>query len=319
MGVTCQILLANNTKGVYRAGQTLHGSVKYVIDKPTEFRSVTLSLRGKGLCWWAPVFSYIHTIYTGSEDYVNQCMDLLQANGIVTLSAGIYERNFCFVLPEVVPSTYKDFRCFIAYFVELKFVKPDLMSLTKRFAIDIKVQGAIKPSSVHPAIYETKKDFFPSKKSVTLSAQVENMFLYAGETIKLKYNIDDNQSDVNVTGTKIDLVEYITYKSNCNHEKKKSKTVSAVDFKVLGIGNMSPDCNKMINISTSTTPELFSIHSNIFTREYRVRIVVKFGFPHKDLCIEIPVAIGQKMEHSAEGQLDDQPPSYWQVMNEKKD
>lgn len=318
MALTCAIYLTNNTNGVYRAGQLVQGAVKYAIDESTEFTSVTLSLRGKGLCWWFTLFPGMGTMYTGSQDFVNQSIDLLQArkNETAVIAAGAYEKPFCFKLPDVSPSTFKDSRCFIAYFIELKFVKSNFMSFSKTHHLDIKVQDCIKPYLAQPMTYETKKEFFATKEAISLSAEIENMFLNAGDDINLNVNIK-NQSDVAIITRRVELIEYITYKSNCNHQKQKSKTVNGLEVNLINNASLKDDYQFADKIST--TPEMISIHSSIVTKEYRVKVTLRFPIPDRELCLEIPVVITKKIDDSEELKLNEQPPSYSQVMNETKE
>ena len=109
MGVTCQIP-RRNPNDFYRAGDSVKGAVKYVIDEPTELSNVTVSLRSKELCYWEPITS--KTKYIETENFVDQRIDLLHAGEreIVTLLPGTYEGQFSyvlsrFVLPEEIPSS----------------------------------------------------------------------------------------------------------------------------------------------------------------------------------------------------------------------
>ncbi|XP_047019387.1 uncharacterized protein LOC124629842 [Helicoverpa zea] len=312
MGVKCEILMSN-AKGVYRPGQSVDGVVKYTVTEPMEVTSVTLSMIGRGLCCWAPLISYVGTLYTGTEDFVNHCSILQQARGneTVFIQPGIYEQPFSFMLPNGIPSSYKDIRCFIAYFIQLKFGKTNtnLLSFSKKFIAEFRVQGDRKPLLQNNVTCQLAKNFLMQNKGVNFVAHIAKPIVNAGEDIVIALNIN-NEAEVDILAIKTEIIKYVTYKSDCDHEKKRSKVVNATEIKY----DTKKDETQLI---VPTTPELQSIYSNIFIKEYKVRVTLKFPFPHTEASLELPVVIVAN-NNDVDVDLDDQPPPYWQVMNEKK-
>lgn len=184
--------------------------MKYIIDKPIEIISIILSLQGKGLCFWVPVTA--NTKYTESENYIDQRMDLLDTKEVeaVIIPRGTCEKPFCFVLPEEIASSYKDFRCFISFFIQLEFVESNPMWLTKKFYLDIPAQGGVKLRPTNECvIYNVEKELMFSNKVVKLKAIIEKFVLYAGEDITVAIDIS-NHAEVQLLALKAELIEFVT-------------------------------------------------------------------------------------------------------------
>ena len=290
MRVTCQIS-QRNTNYVYKAGDTVKGAVTYTIDKPTKFTSVTVSLTSKELCYWEPI--------TETEIFVDQRMDLLHAghSESVTLLPGTYEEQFCFVLPEEIPSSNKNFISFISFFIQVEFVKLNPINVPERFYSEVRVETGIKQANdeVECQGYEVKKEFnvLTPKKTVTLRAGILKPHVFAGEDIIVisdVYNLDK----IPLVSIKTEIIEFVSYKSSGNNVKLKHEIIKGSEITFLGINRLQTK-HTLIQYF-STTPEKFSIHTNMLRKEYGIKVTVSFPFPHEELFLVIPVVIAEKYD-----------------------
>lgn len=175
MGVACQILIHKKKEGVHKGGQAVTGIVRYAIDKPTEYKAVTLSLLGTGKCSWTECRgNNVYETFTGLEFYIIIHKDLLnKKTETATIDIGSYEYPFTFQLPEDLPSSFKNDTCTIAYHIQVKFEKSTFFSINKTFTTEIPVYGLMEP------IVEGPVTFGLDKTLMTLSAEIPMINLKA--------------------------------------------------------------------------------------------------------------------------------------------
>lgn len=218
MGVTCQLLLDNKGFALYKPGQTVIGTVNYLIDKPMELVSATVSMIGTGMCVWETSSADSTTFYQGSEEYVAQYFDLLQTKNhqILTVQPGSYGFPFQFLLPEDMPSSHVDPNSEIKYKIEVKFTESGFVKSSKEFSTTIQVYNDVKPCLPGSLIGGFKKEFlFSSKKKfVYIKGVIEKTFFNAGEEIILTVSIN-KETDIPITGIQTELVNVMTYTSKC--------------------------------------------------------------------------------------------------------
>lgn len=328
MGVICQIYLQRPPDGKYRPGSVVSGTVKYVIDKDTTYKDITVSLIGKGKCSWSESRTDGKTddTYTGTEDLVSIHTKLLQKKvNLVTLPAGAYSHPFHFIFPSNIPASYKDNVCTIQYQVVLKFERPGLLNFTKTFRTELPVVSTVISTLPEgPIVYGLKKtlfQFFSNQKSIiNLKATLAKSLVMPGEHGKLDFEVENN-SNVTVTGLKIELMEYLTFKSNCKHTKKSYKKIKncKAETEPIEIGKI-----KQLSCIIPTTENCVTLqNSQILSREYKLIVTMRLPVPHINASLEIPIIIGEKVpeieiaQEVAEDVIPDEPPpSYWEAMAE---
>lgn len=294
MGLESQILLTKTKEGVFRSGQLVTGILRYSIDKPMKFEFITISLKGKGKCWWsesrsASSDSSSYTSYSGKEDYVSLHSKVLHRTEIA-IKTGVYEVPFEFQLPKELPSSYNDAICKIKYKIIAIFSKAGFLGGTKRIDTDLQVYGNVKPCTPQPMIYGLTKNPFTMKKPVHLKVEIEKTLLIPGDDIKLNCTVT-NETKIAITCIQTKLVAEIVYTSDNKHKHMKKKTIEKTTKESVAIkGN----CVTEIICTVPTFANLYTIqHSKILTKEYKVIVTLKFPFPHRDAVMEIPVVIGE--------------------------
>ncbi|CAD0200051.1 unnamed protein product [Chrysodeixis includens] len=331
MGVKCQLLLDNQGCCLYRTGGLVTGTVNYCFDKPTEFWSATVSLVGTGYCRWEEGSSKNRRTYIGREQYVEQHLNILQLkkHELVKLEPGSYQFPFEFLLPENIPTSHTDPIGNITYSIKVVFKKAGFIKTSEKFSTTIQVYNEPKPCLPEPLIAGTKKEFtFSSKnKFVNIKGEISRTFITAGEDILLTVTVQ-KETDIPITGIQTELVNLMTYTCN-NYSKKQRLNHTSVNGTVREYPGMTEKNETTFRYIIPSFPHLFSIQdSNIIAKEYKARVTVKFPFPYINAFLDLPVVINMvnivkeieikegEPSSSAQTSTVDQPPSYWQVMNE---
>ncbi|XP_026732697.1 arrestin domain-containing protein 4-like [Trichoplusia ni] len=330
MGVKCQLLLNNEGFSLYKAGGIVAGTVNYLVDKPIEFWCATVSLIGTGYCRWEEGSGKTTTIYIGKENYVEQHIDILQLKNheIVKIQPGSYQFPFQFLLPEDLPSSHVDETGNITYKIKVIFKKAGFIKSSEKFSTTIQVYNDAKPCLPEPLTAGLKKEFLFSSKNkfVFIKGEIDRTFVNAGENLMLTVTVN-KKTNIPITGIRTELVNLMTYTSNCKQTTKEHITVNGTVREYPGITDKSETTFRYI---IPSFPNLFSIQkSNVIAKEYKARVTVAFPFPHINASLDLPLVlnmvnlevkkneIGEGKSTLTQSSSADQPPSYWQVMNEE--
>lgn len=329
MGVFAQILINRPRRG-HRAGTPVTGVVRYIVDEPGRYKDIILSLIGKGKCEWSERHGKTTVYYSGKEVFTEQHLSIHQKGpeDAFILPIGTYERPFTFVLPNNIPSSFKNKTCTIAYKLVLKFERPGFFSIHKKFHTEIKVIGdvhPIKPDGI--TVTELDKTLFtPFKKRknlINLQAETPNSVFRPGEGVVVNYKVTNN-TDIIIPTVKAELVCKNTYIANCGNKKKSTKTISECTVEMPSV----PD-NAIANLaSTIQIPDhLYTIqNTRIMTIEYRIKVTLRLPMPYINASTKIPIVIGERQgayyeEFNVPNPEDGvaEPPSYFEVMDESKE
>ncbi|XP_013199286.2 arrestin domain-containing protein 5 [Amyelois transitella] len=332
MGILCQINLFKPPDGVYTAGSSIQGIIKYGVDEVTVFDKITVSLKGQGNLIVEEQHEKNNSTYSEKEVYIDDDVIVTNEKGIAH-EIGMYQTRFDFQLPENIPSSFHYrgrntsfvVRCDIIYYVRIKFERPGFLQFTKRFKKELTVVSMLKPTlPTEPTIYgEQKKLFqlFSSKRNIVdLKANIRKSVIPTGGKIELDCEVT-NDTDVIIKGIEVKLVETHKFKTSAK-DVTFNKDVVDTDTKT---GSIKSDETKIhdivINLPTDASTLVFS---KIAFRNYAVRITVQLPFPHINAVLDIPVEIGDLIRDS--DVVDDvnedtpsdyeNPPPYWVAMGE---
>uniref|UniRef100_A0A2H1VGC6 SFRICE_003343 n=1 Tax=Spodoptera frugiperda TaxID=7108 RepID=A0A2H1VGC6_SPOFR len=288
MGVLCQILLDRPEDGVFKAGGLVTGTLKYFIDKPTQYRSITMCFLGKGQCEWTETDSNKNTVYyRNEENYFNQTVNVLGNRDDFIL--GGFEYPFQFVLPIDIPPSFNNDTCTIEYKITVTFVKAN-STLKKDFDVEIPVSSYVNPCSLEPMIFALKKNLsFRIKNKIHVKGEIIKTCVSPGDNIQMILTVN-NGSDVEVF-IKTELIKRLTYVSSCNnkefHEESVKNTSTITAVAANGVANLVcvvPTYHNLCSIQ----------HTKVMIGEYKIRLTAKVPFPHINAVLDIPVAIGPR-------------------------
>ncbi|XP_048480336.1 uncharacterized protein LOC125489223 [Plutella xylostella] len=344
MGVTCKVLLNRPRVGFHTPGGPVIGVVRYTVDKPTKFTEIVLSVKGEGKCNWTTSVNNRTTHYSGREKYVDMKKKLQVTNTSETeleVATGEYEENFCFYLPNCIPSSYKDGVGSISYRVQIKLVRPGVFQFNKKFYRNIIVReyrNAISPQI--PLHVHSKKTLFlmfsAKEEGIVTNCTINKSVLLAGFPAELNIFVSNN-STVKIKKMNAELVSHNAYTSGNGCKKKIFKTHKSCSQ---SSGSIKKSDKAEMSLTLPTKPDMVTVrHSSVISREYEVHITAILPFPHRNQCLKIPVVIETRRgldmvdeatlentkssshvdSYSAVNYPETPPPSYWKVMCEDKE
>lgn len=80
MSTTCEIDFENNPSKVVYSGQKFRGSVNLTLAHAKIVRTIFIKLSGKASVWWAEGSSKNRKTFSGSEQYLNERINLIEGN-----------------------------------------------------------------------------------------------------------------------------------------------------------------------------------------------------------------------------------------------
>ncbi|XP_061719060.1 uncharacterized protein LOC133526443 [Cydia pomonella] len=333
MGVYCEINLFKPVDGVYTPGSTVSGKIKYCLDKETVFSKIIVSLKGHGWLVLDDDFQKSNDqlcTYRNSENYVdveNIIYDNVKGE---PLPAGSYETEFNYQLPQNIPGSLKYMNkspqytvwCNIKYYVRIKFEKSELLSFNKHYKKKITVVSGVTPRlPTEPTVYGEQTSLFQlgslfsSKKSiVNIKATVANSVLKPGGSVKIDYEVE-NSTNLTLKAVEIKLIQVDSFTVKGKKEARIEEDVKETDIKY---GAMQSGETKTFSDEITIPAGLASLdHSKIIARDYAVAITAVIPMPHRNLVLEIPIQVVDRLESSLEAS-GSAPPSYWEAMGEEK-
>ncbi|CAH0702215.1 unnamed protein product [Spodoptera exigua] len=291
MGVMCQILINRTEDGVFKVGGLVTGTLKYFIDKPTHYKSISITFLGKGRCSWSETRGKTTTHYSNGEEYINQIVNIYLDREKEDFISGGFEYPFQFLLPVDIPPSFKDSTCTIEYKIIVTFVKANIITSKKYFDVEIPVTSYVNPCSLEPMMFCLRKNIFSFNKTnsnqIDLKGEIIKTCVTPGENIQIKLTVN-NDTNLQIFA-KTELVHRLTYIASCGHKKTREDIVN-------NTSTMSPVAeNSVVNL-ICVIPTLHNLssleHTKVMIGEYKVKLVVKPPFPHMFRMLYIPVAIG---------------------------
>lgn len=353
MGVHCEISLFKPMDGIYKPGTIVSGSIKFAVDKVTEFSKITVSLKGFSLLRIEERRSQ-HSVHhrAGNQrhtiTHVNKEVivdnDTVVKSEKFTMNIGSEEMRFHFKLPLNIPPTFKYSKhqgreriyCKIFYYIRIKFDRPGLFERTKRFKKEMAVESGVLPVLPRgPAICAEKKTLttiFSSKNHiVNLKAVIQDSVIEIGGKIDFNCEVE-NLTNINIKALEIRLLEVYTFMKNNYTKTKVTEYVKHTDSKTSSIKTGE---KQTFDFVIDVPSDKVSVeHSQIIFRKYFVEILARLPIPHRNFPLTIPLQIGHILDsemhlvptlvasdvnvEAGGASSFEEPPTYWEAMGEEK-
>lgn len=322
MGVRCQIKVYKRHDNVVQPGSIVSGGLKYDIEDETVCNKITVSFKGNGhlIAKLKKRESNIRT-YRKSEQYTKVDYIIYKHEAGAKLPPGSYQTEFHFLIPENIPPSLMytkktlnyAIKCYITYYISIKFEKTGIINNTTKFKRPLKVLPMAIPKLPteltvygHQQILKRQSSRNPSV--LKLTASITNSVIIPGEKIKIEFEVN-NDTHVYVKSVVLKLIEIYTIKSkagreirfveNLNNTMQKSGIVKMRESKIRVVEMTVP-----LNLGTLE-------YSNLVSREYYVMINLELPMNYEDMVLKIPVQIGDNVRR-----MEGKPPSYWDVLQE---
>lgn len=237
--------------------------------------------------------------YSGREDYLNQTTYLLGSQSAVNpieMQPGVTTYSFACVLPMQLPSSFEGKHGNIRYSCKAVLDRP--WKTDKEFRLSFTViktedLNLLSSSFLVPSKSEIVRHFYCccfKSKPFFMSASIPFTGYVPGQNIEVTIKIN-NQSNVDVEGTKIALERNTQY--ICQTPRKKIKQESLSVKEVFGAG-VSASGSTEIKLVLAVPP-LAPTNLNfcrVLKTCYQLKVLAKVTGAHKSPHVNIPITIG---------------------------
>jgi hypothetical protein len=235
--------------------------------------------------------------YSGKEDYLNQTTYLIgSASGNnLEIAAGITTFSFACMLPEALPSSFEGKYGHIRYSCKAVIDRPwksDKEFRTSFSVIKSEDLNAI-PMLAIPSKSEVVRHFYCCcfrSKPFYMSASIPYGGYVSGQKVDLTIFIN-NQSNVNIEGTKVSLERNTQYISQNPRKKVRSESLTVKEVYGTGMTKSASGELKISLVIPPLSPTNLN-YSRVLTTCYQIRVLAKASGAHKNPHLTIPIRIG---------------------------
>lgn len=254
--------------------------------------------------------------YAGREDYLNQTTYLFGSQTGTTpieMPTGVTTYSFACMLPPQLPSSFEGKHGNIRYNCKAVLDRP--WKIDKEFRLSftvIKTEDLnLSPNLYFPLKSEIIRHFYCccfKSKPFYMSASIPFSGFVPGQKIEVTMNMN-NQSNVDIEGTRVYLERNTQYISQTPRKKIKSEVLSVKEAFGNGVGAAGSAEFKIALSVPPVSPTLIN-SCRVLNSTYQLKILAKVSGAHKNPHITMPITIGT-IPFRASAQA----PNYDAVMN----
>lgn len=241
-----------------------------------------------------------HTVtYAGREDYLNQTTYLFGSqtgNDSIEMQAGVTSYSFACMLPLQLPSSFEGKHGNIRYNCKAVLDRPWKTDKEYRLSFTvIKTEdlNLISSSLFIPSKTEIVRNFYCccfKSKPFYMSASIPFSGYVPGQKIEVTIKMN-NQSNVDVEGTKVSLERNTQYISQTPRKKIKSENLSVKE--IYGTGMRAAGSGEFkISLTVPPLAPTMTKSCRVITSTYQLKILAKVTGAHKNPHLNIPITIG---------------------------
>ncbi|XP_023138109.1 arrestin domain-containing protein 3-like [Amphiprion ocellaris] len=267
---------ALNEQGTFSAGDTISGTVSFILTKDTKVKSVAVKAKGDAHVHWTEGTGDDKKTYTAHRRYFKEkeyCV--AEKDSGTVLSKGPHQFKFNFRIPqEDMPSSFMGSSGRIVYLLEASIsrswrfpssIQKELSFVSKSFP---HIGQALCPQS--GSVSKEVGTF--SKGQVNLSATVNKKACYPGDTLSAFANISNN-STKDVT-SKFNLVQKTVYRAGGNTNVVQKSLFKSVGDVIHPNTEATASCQVKI-----PDDAIYTVHNcEIISIEYYLKAYVDISF-----------------------------------------
>ncbi|XP_046678779.1 arrestin domain-containing protein 3-like [Homalodisca vitripennis] len=314
MGIEDFQILLDNPSGIYCAGSTISGKLKFYVDKPKKIRGVKIKIRGEAnVSFWGTrevsrpgEDSKTEEVrFHASEEYFSTKYYLTgSSSSEMEILPGEYEHPFTTTLPPVLPSSFESEHGNIRYLIKAKVDIPWEIDdkVEKSFSIMTNVDLNYIAEAKLPVKQEVEKTFcclWCRSGPLTMVLNLPYAGYVPGQNIPVILEVD-NASDVDVENIVIKLQKILECKANVPEHRTKTDYENLVE---LSLGRVNARDSKTFTqqFSVPVVPVFNLQRCSIITCDYVFMVIAETGSCHSDLTDEVPVFLGTVPVYQAGG------------------
>jgi len=298
-----QIIFENPMK-VFFSGQTIRGQVLVNLSEPKKLAKIKVDLVGRGEVHWTETRretrrnsrgdhydEEIHDHYRSTESYLSQ--EAVVYHG-PNLNAGMHVFPFTFMLPSNLPSSFESKVGHVRYFVKADIVRDWMWNhkvkqhITINGILDLNMYPSAKQAG-HSRDYKTLCCLCCKSGPISAVITTNRTGYVPGELIGFGAEVD-NQANREMTGSFLNLVEIVTYKT-ARKNKTEQRVVSEIRRGRIGPG--TSDFWEGVNMRVPALPPTnLGGTCNIIDVQYRLDFHVDPSGMSFDLVVTLPITIG---------------------------
>uniref|UniRef100_A0A182KJ84 Arrestin_C domain-containing protein n=1 Tax=Anopheles christyi TaxID=43041 RepID=A0A182KJ84_9DIPT len=303
--IRCDVQFDDNPQGVFRAGDTVSGTVEIQLDKPKKFRGIALRINGfAATSWYARltgtdaknVKSNKKTHHHGREDYFGTITYFVGSDvgNPLEVLAGVYRYTFTCEIPPNAPSSMEGKYGHIRYVVKLSLERPWKYDHVYQVPIVVKSHADLclaQERMLKPVRAELVQTFyFGLTDPLIVTATTPRTGYAPGEVIEVTIHVN-NQSSVDVRSISVKFQRVDTFMSQVpivrhfwEHTVMEERTIG----RVAGRNDAMFEENILIGSTVPSDDERCRI---IMTR-YEVEVMIRPVRSRKKLFLTLPIVIG---------------------------
>ncbi|CAG9797198.1 unnamed protein product [Chironomus riparius] len=292
------LMLEPNPEGTffYYPGHLLKGTVELVLDETKKFRGFYIQVFGQAKCQWTQGSGKSKTTYTGTEVYVNSRTYLFGEYGGPTfeMKTGSHKYKFACQLPHQLPYTLDVTNGKITYRVEAVLDIP--WKIDKETKVDIMIHRYddlnLYPELANPMRRAERKTFitlFSESKPLLMTVGIPYRGFAANQYAPVSISYE-NESSVDISMTKIKLIQTIVYTSPQQSRSKENETV-VIEAITEGV---SAGSSKTIQAGLNI-PRVVNSNDKfcqVITVTYSIEVEAESTGLHTNHKIRLPITIG---------------------------
>ncbi|CRK98609.1 CLUMA_CG012196, isoform A [Clunio marinus] len=321
MVTSCEIRFDNNPKATFQSGQTITGTVILTLTEKKKFRALYLKIEGSAKCMWTVTKGTGNkrrsVTYSGKEDYLNQVTYLFGSQSGTTpvqIPAGTTTYSFACILPQQIPSSVEGKYGNIRYSCKAVLDRP--WKSDKEFRLSFTVIKAedlnlVTPSLFLPAKSEIIRRFYCccfKSKPFQMCVSIPFTGYVPGQKIEVTIHMN-NQSNIDIEGTKVSLERGIQYISQAPRKKIRFESLTVCEIFGTGMRACGLGEFKILLPLPPLAPTNMD-YCSVLTTSYQLKVLAKASGAHKNPHLNIPITIGTIPLRSSV-----QAPHYDAVMN----
>ncbi|XP_052899882.1 arrestin domain-containing protein 17-like [Anopheles moucheti] len=303
--IKCDIQFDDNPQGVFRAGDTVSGTVEIQLDKPKKFRGVALRINGFAATSWNAklkgndaknVKKNKRTHFNGREDYFGSITYFVGSDvgNPLEVLAGVYRYTFACEIPPNAPSSKEGKYGHIRYVVKLSLERPWKFDHIFQMPFIVKSHAdlSLAPDRMlKPARAELVQSFyFGLTDPLIVTAGTPRTGYAPGEVIEVSIHVN-NQSSVDVRSITVKFQRIDTFLSQVpmvqqylEHTVMEERTIG----RVAGRNDAIFEENILIGSTVPSDDERCKI---IMTR-YELEVMIRPVRSRKKLFLTLPIVVG---------------------------
>lgn len=236
--------------------------------------------------------------YSGKEDYLNQTTYLFGSQSSSTpieMPKGITTYSFACMLPMQLPSSVEGKYGHVRYSCKAVLDRP--WKTDKEFRLSFSVIKTedlnLTPSLYIPFKSKILRHFYCccfKSKPFHMSVSIPFSGFVPGQTIEVTLSLN-NQSNVDIEGTKVSLERNTQYISQTPRKKIRFECLPVRD--VFGAGvSACGSAEIRISLVVPPLPPTNEKYCRVITTAYQLKVLAKVTGAHKSPHINIPITIG---------------------------